>query len=171
MDVDGKTLSSEESLHLLARAVWKAAEDSDGVCPEDKIPAFRQLDDLISTTAWGEDARSEFFRRWVLVEKATEKSFEVSSIAELAHLTWQEAVKGAKGLKHPLAPLIGAWQSGPLEVMPVRDANGQLRGDTIAPRIAMRGDRRKNRQALSGAGAHGTRCGGWADCSSGLWHE
>ena len=138
MDVEGKTLSSEESLYLLAVAVWNQDEDNEGECPEGKVPAFRQLDDLISTTAWGEDARSEFFRRWVLVEKATEKSFEVSSIAELAHLTWQEAVKGAKGLKHPLAPLIGAWQSGPLEVMPVRDANGHLRGDTIAPRIAMR---------------------------------
>ena len=138
MAIEGKDLSSEESLRLLAVAVWNQDEDSDGECPREKIPTFRQLDDLISTTAWGEDARSEFFRRWVIVEKATEKSFEVSSIAELAHLTWQEAVKGAKGLKHPLAPLIGAWQSGPLEVMPVRDADGNLRGDTIAPRIAMR---------------------------------
>ena len=138
MDADGKTLSSEESLYLLARAVWKATEDSDGVCPEEKIPAFRQLDDLISTTAWGEDARREFFLRWRIVEKAVDKSFEVSSFAELAHVTWQEAVKSLKGLKHPLAPLIGAWQSGPVEVDPVRDTSGQLRADTIVPRIAMR---------------------------------
>ena len=138
MGIERKDLSSEESLRLLAVAVWNQDEDSDGECPEEKIPTFRQLDDLISTTAWGEDARSEFFRRWVIVEKATEKSFEVSSIAELAHLTWQEAIKGAKGLKHPLAPLIGAWQSGPLEVEAVRDTSGNLRSDTIAPRIAMR---------------------------------
>ena len=138
MDVEGKTLSSEESLYLLARAVWNQDEDNEGECPEGKVPAFRQLDDLISTTAWGEDARSEFFRRWRIVEKAVDKSFEVSSFAELAHLTWQEAVKRVKGLKHPLAPLIGAWQSGPLEVEAVRDTSGNLRSDTIAPRIAMR---------------------------------
>ena len=100
---------------------------------------FRQLDDLISTTAWGEDARSEFFRRWMTVEKATDKTFDgVGSIAQLAHLTWQEAVKSEKDLKHPLAPLIDAWHTGPLEVEAVRDINGHLRGDTIAPRIAMR---------------------------------
>ena len=42
-------------------------------------------------------------------------------------------------IKHPLAPLISAWQSGPLEVQAVRDIDGSLRGDTIVPRLAMRG--------------------------------
>ena len=136
---EDKDLTSEESLRLLALAVWNQDEDSDGECPREKIPTFRQLDDLISTTAWGEDARNEFFRRWMIVEKATDKTFDgVGSIAQLAHLTWQEAVKSVQDLKHPLAPLINAWHTGPLEVMPVRDTNGNLRGDTIAPRIAMR---------------------------------
>ena len=95
-------------------------------------------DDLISTTAWGAEAREEFFRRWVLVESVSDKFFEVNSFAQLAHLVWEEAVKTNKTLMHPLAPLIDAWHSAPTEVLPVRDANGHLRGDTIAPRIAMR---------------------------------
>ena len=121
-----------------ARSIRKANDANDGDCPPERIPTFRQLDDLISTTAWGEDARSEFFRRWVIVESATDKRFEVSSIAELAHLVWQEVCKNEPQLKHPLAPLIHAWHTGPMEVEAVRDTSGNLRSDTIAPRIAMR---------------------------------
>ena len=139
MATEQKDLTSEEALRLLTFAVWNANEDNDGDCPPEKIPTFRQIDDLISTTAWGAEARNEFFRRWVMVEKISDKSFDgVSSFAQLAHLVWQEAVKSVSELKHPLAPLIDAWHSRPLEVMPVRDTNGNLRGDTIAPRIAMR---------------------------------
>ena len=139
MATQDKDLTSEEALRLLTIAVWNANEDNDGDCPPEKVPTFRQLDDLISTTAWGEDARSEFFRRWMRVEKISDKTFDgVGSFAQLAHLAWQEAVKSEKGLKHPLAPLIDAWNTGPLEVQAVRDADGNLRGDTIAPRIAMR---------------------------------
>ena len=138
MATQDKDLTSEEALRLLTLAVWKANDDNDGDCPPERIPTFRQLDDLISTTAWGEDARSEFFRRWVIVESATDKRFEVSSIAELAHLVWQEVSKNEPQLKHPLAPLIHAWHTGPMEVEAVRDTSGNLRSDTIAPRIAMR---------------------------------
>ena len=139
MATQDKDLTSEESLRLLTIAVWNANEDNDGECPPEKVPTFRQIDDLISTTAWGAEARNEFFRRWVMVEKISDKSFDgVSSFAQLAHLVWQEAVKSVSELKHPLAPLIDAWHSRPLEVEAVRDADGNLRGDTIAPRIAMR---------------------------------
>ena len=138
MATQDKDLTSEEVLRLLTLAVWKANDANDGDCPPERIPTFRQLDDLISTTAWGEDARSEFFRRWVIVESATDKRFEVSSIAELAHLVWQEVCKNEPQLKHPLAPLIHAWHTGPMEVEAVRDTSGNLRSDTIAPRIAMR---------------------------------
>ena len=139
MPTQDKDLTSEESLRLLTIAVWNTNDDNDGDCPPEKVPTFRQLDDLISTTAWGEDARSEFFRRWMSVEKISDKTFDgVGSFAQLAHLAWQEAVKSEKGLKHPLAPLIDAWNTGPLEVQAVRDADGNLRGDTIAPRIVMR---------------------------------
>ena len=69
MATQDKDLTSEEVLRLLTLAVWKANDANDGDCPPERIPTFRQLDDLISTTAWGEDARSEFFRRWVIVEK------------------------------------------------------------------------------------------------------
>ena len=139
MPTQDKDLTSEESLRLLTLAVWNASDDNDGDCPPEKIPTFRQIDDLISTTAWGAEARNEFFRRWVMVEKISDKSFDgVSSFAQLAHLVWQEAVKSVSELKHPLAPLIDAWHSRPLEVEAVRDADGNLRGDTIAPRIAMR---------------------------------
>ena len=130
--------TSEESLKLLTEAVWQAY-GNDGACPPEKYLEFRQLDDLISTTAWGDDARNEFFRRWAIVEKANDKSFDgVSSFAQLAHLVWEEAEKTFPEVKHPLAPLIHAWHSGPVEVLPVRDANGHLRGDTIMPRITMR---------------------------------
>ena len=125
-----------------------------GIVRPDKYPEFRQLDDLISTTAWGTEAREEFFRRWAIVEKATDKTFDgVGSFAQLAHLAWMEVDKVMDGVKHPLAPLISAWQSGPLEVQAVRDANGHLRSDTIAPRIAMRdsGNSKADRLYLSPA--------------------
>ena len=63
MPTQDKDLTSDESLRLLTLAVWNASADNDGDCPPEKVPVFRQLDDLISTTAWGEDARNEFFRR------------------------------------------------------------------------------------------------------------
>ena len=128
----------EESLKLLTDAVWEAYGNEDD-CPPEKYLEFRQLDDLISTTAWGDDARNEFFRRWIIVEKLCDKSFDgISSFAQLAHLTWEEVEKTEPEVKHPLAPLIHAWHSGPVEVLPVRDADGHLRGDTILPRITMR---------------------------------
>ena len=129
--------TSQRSLKSLTDAVWGSI-GNEGSCPPEKYPDFRQLDNLISTTAWGIEAREEFFRRWATVEKATDQRFEVGSFAELAHLVWEEATETSPGLKHPLAPLIAAWQSGPLEVQAVRDADGHLRSDTIAPRLAMR---------------------------------
>ena len=65
--------TSEESLKLLTDAVWHTT-GNDGGCPPERYPAFRQLDDLITTTAWGTEAREEFFRRWVIVERATNKA-------------------------------------------------------------------------------------------------
>ena len=132
-------LSPEENLALLTQAVWEQMGGRTDQCPPDKIPTFRQLDDLISTTAWGAEARNEFFLRWIAVEKICDKRFDgINSIAELAHLTWAEVRKTDAEVKHPLAPLIHAWHSGPVEVLPVRDEDGTLRADTIAPRIAMR---------------------------------
>ena len=131
------TSANQRSLNMLTNSVWRA-NGNDEACPRQKYPTFRQLDDLITTTAWGSEAREEFFQRWKIVERASDKSFEVASFAELAHLVWEEASTNTPGLKHPLAPLIAAWQSGPLEVQAVRDQEGNLRADTIAPRIAMR---------------------------------
>ena len=154
-DYEGTAMDQKsiDDLRLLTDAVWRAAGNP-GDCPPDKYPEFRQLDDLISTTAWGTEAREEFFRRWAIVEKATDKTFDgVGSFAQLAHLAWMEVDKVMDGVKHPLAPLISAWQSGPLEVQAVRDANGHLRSDTIAPRIAMRdsGNSKADRLYLSPA--------------------
>ena len=84
--------SSQQSLKLLADAVWQS-DGNEESCPPDRLPSFRQLDDLITTTAWGSDAREEFAQRWHAVEAATDRTFEVSSFAELAHLVWEEAVK------------------------------------------------------------------------------
>ena len=144
--------SSQRLLRMLARAVWNVNEGG-GPCPDDKYPSFRQLEDLITTTAWGSEAREEFFRRWVVVEEATRKRFEAGSFAEMAHLVWEAAVEDDSKLEHPLAPLIAAWQAGPLEVQAVRDTDGNLRPDTIAPRIAMRdsGNPRADRLYLTPA--------------------
>ena len=131
------TSSNQTSLNMLTTAVWQA-NGNEGICPREKYPTFRQLDDLITTTAWGSEAREEFFQRWKLVERAVSKPFEVASFAELAHLVWEEATERDPDFKHPLASLIAAWQSGPMEVQAVRDSDGTLRADTIAPRLAMR---------------------------------
>ena len=127
----------QESLNLLTNSVWKAY-GNDGRCPPEKIPSFQQLDDLIMTTAWGDEARTEFSERWHDVEALIETRFEVGSFAELAHLGWEKAHEMDGSIKHPLAPLIHTWQSGPANVTPVREANGRLRGDAILPRISMR---------------------------------
>ena len=142
--------SSQESLRLLTRAVWQA-NGNNTTCPSEKYPTFRQLDDLITTTAWGSEAREEFFKRWQSLEPSDNATIESGgSFSELAHLVWEEAAANDPKLRHPLAPLIGAWQSGPLEVQAVRDPDGSLRADTIAPRIAMRdgGNTRANRLYL-----------------------
>ena len=130
--------TSQESLKLLTEAVWRSV-GAGGACPPDKYPTFRQLDDLITTTAWGSEAREEFFQRWQSLSPSHNATIESGgSFSELAHLVWEEVTESIPKIKHPLAPLISAWQSGPLEVQAVRDDDGSLRGDTIAPRIAMR---------------------------------
>ena len=130
---------TQRLLRMLTRAVWQS-RGNEGPCPDEKYPTFRQLDNLITTTAWGSEARAEFASRWHIVEAATDKTFEVGSFAELAHLVWEEASVKEPNLKHPLAPLIAAWQAGPLEVPAVRNADGNLRADSIIPRVAMRRD-------------------------------
>ena len=55
-------LSPEQNLALLADAVWRQMGGHTDECPPEKIPTFRQLDDLISTTAWGTEARDTLFR-------------------------------------------------------------------------------------------------------------
>ena len=62
MATQDKDLTSEEALRLLTLAVWNASDDNYGDCPPEKVPEFRQLDDLISTTAWGTEARDVPFR-------------------------------------------------------------------------------------------------------------
>ena len=130
-------MSTHEPLQALTQAVWRFA-GNDGECPPDKYPSFQELDDLITTTAWGCEAREEFAFRWNIVERSTDAKFEVGNFAELVHLVWEAAAEQVQDIKHPLAPLIAAWQAGPLEVHAVRDQAGALRGDTIVPRVAMR---------------------------------
>ena len=128
---------SHASLRLLTEAVWKH-QGNDGDCPPDRYPSFRQLDELITTTAWRSDAREEFFHRWQTLEPSSEATIETGgSFSELAHLVWEEAAQRDSKLKHPLAPLIAAWQSGQLEVQAVRDSDGSLRADAILPRLGL----------------------------------
>ena len=86
------TQSSQSSLRRLTEAVWQAG-GNEGPCPSEKYPSFRQLEDLITTTAWGAEAREEFFQRWIIVERSTTKRFEVGSFAELSHLVWEPAAE------------------------------------------------------------------------------
>ena len=108
--------SSQDELRQLTQAVWRV-NDNEGTCPDDKYPSFSQLDDLITTTAWGNEAREEFFRRWQTLDPADDTTVpRGGSISELAHLRWSDAREKDPHLLHPLAPLVAAWQSGPLEV-------------------------------------------------------
>ena len=77
-------LSDEEFLVSFTDAVWRQMGGNDSPCPPEKAPTFRQLDDLISATAWDAQAREEFFRRRVIVEKISDKSF--NDVGSFAHL-------------------------------------------------------------------------------------
>ena len=145
--------SNFEGLQMLTQAVWQAG-GNEGKCPPSKYPSFRQLDDLITTTAWGSEAREEFFQRWQALEPSDDDVIKGGSFSELAHLLWEEASENTPRLKHPLAPLIAAWQSGPLEVQAVRGSSGSLRGDTIMPRVAMRDSRSAGTDRLYLTPAH-----------------
>ena len=93
------TQSSQTELRMLTDAVWSASEGGD--CPPDKYPSFRQLDNLITTTAWGLEAREEFFLRWQTLQPDHNATIEVGgSISELAHLLWTEAAEKDPRLKH-----------------------------------------------------------------------
>ena len=145
--------SSQDALRQLTQAVWRV-NANEGPCPDDKYPSFSKLDDLITTTAWGNEAREEFFRRWQTLDPSDGATISRGgSISELAHLRWAEAKEKDPNLLHPLAPLIAAWHSGPIEVQAVRNSDGNLRSDTIAPRIAMRdsGNSRSDRLYLTPA--------------------
>lgn len=97
--------------------MWEQFGGSDSPCPPEKVPTFSQLDDLISTTAWGAEAHEDFFRRWIIVEKACDETFDrIGSIAQLAHMTWAEVNRTLSDVKHPLAPLITLGTSRPAEV-------------------------------------------------------
>ena len=93
--------TSQESLNMLTDAVWRSA-GNEGTCPPDKYPTFRQLDDLITTTAWGSEAREEFFHRWQALEPSHNATIESGgSFSELAHLVWDEAAENDPKIKHP----------------------------------------------------------------------
>ena len=66
--------------------MWRKLGGNESPCPPEKIPTFRQIDDLISTTAWGAEARNEFFRRWIIVEKISNKSSMMSAASRSSHI-------------------------------------------------------------------------------------
>ena len=133
-------LTPETIIAELTQMVWKIRGGHTDRCPPEQIPTFSQLDDVITATAWAADARLEFTQRWSAVKEVSKAKFDgVDSFALLTHMAWDDAVMTTPHrILHPLAPLIHAWHSRPVEVLPVRDANGDLRGDTIVPRLAMR---------------------------------
>ena len=125
-------------LKELSASVWNTHQD--GQCPVEAVPTPMEIDTVITADTWAIDAREEFSRRWGQVGRSeTAETFEVSSMGELVHRSWLAARAAGSQTKHPLAPLIRAWQERhPLDVEAVRDTNGNLRSDTIVPRIAMR---------------------------------
>ena len=130
----------EMILAQLTRAVWKQMGGHTEPCPPDMFPTFRDLDRIITATAWAADARLEFNQRWEAVEEMSKRTFDgIGSFAQLTHMAWDSLSRSQQSGTHPLAPLIHAWHNRPAEVPPVRDANGDLRRDTIVPRLAMRG--------------------------------
>ena len=141
-----KAFSSD--IRELAEAVWRSHRT--GECPVEAVPTAEQLDEVITADAWAVEAREEFSRRWNEVGRPDGRSYEVTSISELVHLSWIAARAEGIRVKHPLAPLIQAWQSRPLEVKPVRDTDGSLRADAVVPRIAIaKLGSIRNRQTLS----------------------
>ena len=135
-------LTPETILAELTQMVWKIRGGHTDRCPPEQIPTFSQLDDVITATAWAADARLEFNQRWSAVKELSQSKFDaVDSFALLTHMAWSDVTKTSpRKVLHPLAPLIHAWHSRPVEVSAVRDANGDLRPDTIVPRLAMRGN-------------------------------
>ena len=133
-------LSPEKALAVLTHEVWKRMGGHTDECPPELVPTFSDLDKVITATAWAADARLDFNQRWEAVKEMSQAKFDaVDSFSQLAHMVWDDVVMTApRRVQHPLAPLIHAWHSRPVEVSAVRDADGDLRGDTIAPRIAMR---------------------------------
>ena len=72
--------TSQDSLKMLTDAVWRST-GNEGACPPDKYPTFRQLDDLITTTAWGSEAREEFFHRWQALEPSVNATIESGGVS------------------------------------------------------------------------------------------
>ena len=134
-------LTPERALAELTQGVWEIKGGHTDRCPPEQIPTFSQLDDVITATAWAADARLEFNQRWSAVKELSQSKFDgVDSFALLTHMAWRDVMETSpRQVLHPLAPLIHAWHSRPVEVSAVRDANGDLRPDTIVPRLAMRG--------------------------------
>ena len=133
------SLTPERALAELTKEVWRRKSGQNGECPPTMFPTFSDLDKVITATAWAADARLDFNQRWEAVKEMSQAKFDgVDSFALLTHMAWHSVSKPKNPRLHPLAPLIHAWHSRPVEVLPVRDANGDLRRDTIVPRLAMR---------------------------------
>ena len=124
-------------LRDLSVAVWNSHQT--GECPPEAVPTPDDLDVVITADAWAIDAREEFSARWTATGRLHGRQHDVGSLSELVHLSWVAARNRGIDVKHPLAPLIQVWQTRrPLEVTPVRDPDGSLRGDAVLPRVAMR---------------------------------
>ena len=152
-------LTPETILAELTQMVWEIRGGHTDRCPPEQIPTFSQLDDVITATAWAADARLEFTQRWNAVKELSQSKFDaVDSFALLTHMAWDDVMKTSpRKVLHPLAPLIHAWHSRPVEVSAVRDATGDLRPDTIVPRLAMRGNGSKTDRLYLHAGTHRRR--------------
>ena len=129
--------TSEESLKLLTDVVWEA----DGNEGNARLTGIRRSASSMTSSrrrlGARRPARSSLNAGMPLSPRLTGASRR--SISRSWHI-WcgmKRAKKNPK-LKHPLAPLISAWQSGPLEVQAVRTSDGNLRADVIMPRVAMR---------------------------------
>ena len=56
-------ITDKQQLPQFTDFAWRIMGGDNSPCPPERIPTYRQLDDPISTTAWGTETREEFFRR------------------------------------------------------------------------------------------------------------
>ena len=57
----------DNELAVLASSVWSILGKQTDALPPSMLPTYEDLDDLLSTTAWGDVGREKFLQRWLII--------------------------------------------------------------------------------------------------------